>query len=64
MGDSPENLKTHPRAIWVSIGLQNSRPVIQMPLELARPGVVQRVVDFSKLRLMRIDFQQASASGK
>ena len=52
--DSPENLKTHPRAIWVSIGLQNNRPVIQVPLELTRPGVIQQVVDFSKLRLMRI----------
>jgi hypothetical protein len=62
--DLPENLKNHQSATWVSISLQNNRPVAPMPLELTRPGVIQQVVDFSKLRLMRVSFQQASASGK
>jgi mannosyltransferase len=62
--DLPENLKNHQSATWVSIGLQNNRPVAPMPLELTRPGIIQQVVDFSKLRLMRVRFKQASASGE
>jgi mannosyltransferase len=62
--DLPGNLKNHQSASWVSIGLQNDRPVAPMPLELTRPGIVQQVVDFSKLRLMRVSFKQASASGE
>jgi mannosyltransferase len=55
--DLPENLKNHQSATWVSISLQNNRPVVPMPFELTRPGVIQQVVDFSKLRLMRVSFQ-------
>jgi mannosyltransferase len=62
--DSPETLKNQQSTTWVSIGLQNDRPVAQMPLELMRPGVIQQVVDFSKLRLMRVSFKQVSASGE
>jgi mannosyltransferase len=62
--DLPENLKNHQNATWVSIGLQNNRPVVPMPLELTRPGIIQQVVDFSKLRLMRVSFKQASTSGE
>ena len=52
-------LISHPGPIWVSIGLQNGRLVDELPAELSTGAVVQEIVDFPRLRLIRVNVQQA-----
>jgi mannosyltransferase len=62
--DPPDKLMTHQEGpLWVSTNLQDGHPTGQLPDVLATRKFVQEVVDFSRLRLMKVDFHQTSASG-
>jgi mannosyltransferase len=54
----PKSLSSLPggqTAIWVSVGLRDGRPMGVLPKELTDHDVIQEVVDFPGLRLMRVE---------
>lgn len=60
----PGELISHQGPVWVSISVQDGHPVINLPTVLATGKLVQEVVDFSRLRLMRVDFHRTSTPGE
>jgi hypothetical protein len=62
--EPPDELMSRQGPLWISINLQDGHPMVTLPTVLATRKPVQEVVDFSRLRLMRVDFHQASAPGK
>jgi mannosyltransferase len=43
-------------SIWVSIGLRDGQLIGELPAAFTNDNLIREVVDFSKLRLMRVDF--------
>jgi mannosyltransferase len=62
--DPPGDLIGHPGPVWVSVRLQDGRPMGTLPPVLAADKLIQKVVDFMRLRLMKIDFHQVIPSRK
>ena len=60
---SPE-LMNHQDPLWVSIGLDDGHPTENLPALLAAGKVVREVVDFSRLRLMKVDFDEVPVPAK
>jgi mannosyltransferase len=52
--DRPGDLMSHPDSVWVSISLQGGQPMGELPAALTNDKLIQEVVDFSRLRLMRL----------
>ncbi len=59
----PGDLMSRVGSIWVAISLQNSQPIGALPAELTNDKLIREVVNFSRLRLIKLDFQQPSRSG-
>ena len=62
--EPPADLMNHQGPVWVSISVQDGHPMVKLPAVLTTGKLVQEVVDFSRLRLMRVDFHQTSAAGE
>jgi mannosyltransferase len=60
----PGDLMNRQVTVWASISLQDGRPMDVLPAELTTDKLIREVVDFSRLRLMRVDFHQASPPGE
>jgi mannosyltransferase len=60
----PGDLMSRHGSIWASIGLQDGQLVGELPAALTDDKLIREVVDFSRLRLMRIDFRQTSPRGE
>ncbi len=60
----PGELISRDGSVWVSLSLQDSRPMGELPVAFTRDKLIQEVVDFSRLRLIRVDFHQASPENK
>jgi hypothetical protein len=60
----PGDLMSRQGPVWVSISLRNGQPMGELPAALTNNKLIQEVVEFSRLRLMRVDFQQAASPGK
>ncbi len=58
------DLLNHPGSVWISISLKDARPVDALPAVLTKDHLIREVVDFSGLRLMLVDFRQASRFGE
>ena len=58
--DPPGDLMNHQGPIWVSINLQDGQPMSKLPAALSRGKLIQEVIDFPRVRLMRVDFHQSS----
>jgi hypothetical protein len=56
----PGDLMRRHGSVWVSISLRDGQPMGELPAALSNNKLIREVVDFSRLRLMRLDFQQAS----
>jgi mannosyltransferase len=52
------------KSVWVSISLDDGRPLGEVPPALGTTNHIREVVDFSRLRLMKVDFQLASPPGE
>ena len=52
--DRPGDLMSHPGSVWVSISLHDGQPMGELPAALTNDKLIQEVVDFSRLRLMRL----------
>jgi hypothetical protein len=57
----PSELMSHKNPIWISISLQDGRPMDELPAALTTGKRILEVVDFSRLRLMKVQFPHASA---
>ena len=62
--DPPPTSMNQLGPIWVSIGLEDNHPLENLPATLATGKVVKEVVDFSRLRLMKVDLDPALGPGK
>ncbi len=62
--DPAVELISRERSIWVSISLQDGQPIGKLPAVLDGQRLIREVVDFSRLRLMKVDFHHPSASGE
>jgi hypothetical protein len=54
--DRPGDLKSRRGSVWVSIGPRDGQPTGELPVVLSNETLIREVVDFSSLRLMRLDF--------
>ncbi len=57
------NLRHGRKPLWVSIGLQNNQPVRALPTTLLKNSRVEESVDFTRLRLMKVEFHPMTAPG-
>jgi mannosyltransferase len=62
--EPPDELMSRRGPLWVSINLQDGHPMVKLPTVLTTGKLVQEVVDFSRVRLMRVNFHQTSAPEK
>jgi mannosyltransferase len=53
-------LMSRRESFWVSISLQDGQPMGELPAALTNEKLIREVVEFSRLRLMKLDFQQGS----
>ena len=54
--DRPGDLMGRHDSVWVSISLRDGQLVGELPAALTNGKLIREVVDFSRLRLMRIDY--------
>ena len=62
--DQPGDLMNRQGSIWVSISLQDGQPMGLVPAALTADKRIREIVDFSRLRLMRVDFHRTSPPGE
>ncbi len=60
----PGDLMIREGSIWISMALQDGQPMAELPSALVDDKLIQEVIDFTRLRLIRIDFQKALRSGE
>jgi mannosyltransferase len=60
----PGDLMSRQGPVWVSISLRDGQPMGELPAALTNDKLIREVVEFSRLRLMRVDFHQAATPGK
>lgn len=58
--DPPDSTLSRYADAWVSVNLQDSLPTRKFPTDLTAGDVIQEIVDFPTLRLIRVNFQRAS----
>jgi mannosyltransferase len=51
------------KPLWASIGLQGGQPVCELPAVLTSKKLILEFVDFSRLRLIRVNSRQATTPG-
>ena len=61
--DEPADLMSRQSSMWVSISLQDGRPMHVLPAAFTRDKPIREIVDFSRVRLMRVDSYPASPLG-
>lgn len=63
---SPRVVKLPPgqRPSWVSIPVDDGRPMCELPTPLMSDKVIRESVEFRRLRLMRVDFEQGTTLGE
>jgi mannosyltransferase len=62
--DRVNGLIRREQSVWVSISLQDGRPLVAVPASLTTGDTIQEVVDFARLRLMKVKDKQALPAGK
>jgi 4-amino-4-deoxy-L-arabinose transferase-like glycosyltransferase len=62
--DQPSDLMRSQDPIWVAIGLRKDQPVCELPTVLTDDRLIREAVDFSGIRLMKIDFHRAPPHGE
>jgi hypothetical protein len=60
--DRPGDLMNRRGSVWVSISLRDGQPTGELPAALSNEKLIREVVNFSRLRLMRLDFQLTPAN--
>ncbi len=60
----PSELMLSENSVWVAIGHRHGRPEAKLPAVLIDDKIVQDVVEFSGLRLIRLDFRGAQSHAK
>ena len=61
---SLDELMSRQNSVWVSISLRDGQPMAPLPAALSNDKLIREVVDFSRLRLMRLNSQEHSSGRK